>query len=78
VRANPEKGMSIVAMNKKGRNTPQYYAVAANPEYGKSPVRKYLGTGNTISEERLRAGAKFAAKARKQLIEDHKAKHGLR
>lgn len=52
-RARPEKGVRVVACNVPNRNTPQYYAEAANPQRGKAPRRVYAGTGNTVTESRI-------------------------
>lgn len=76
-RAKEEKGVRVIEVRKENRPTPQVYAVASNPQRGKPDIRKYIGTVNTVTPEKVKAGVAAASKMRSRMIEEHKKRYEL-
>lgn len=63
----------IVERIQTNRKCKQYYVEISNPYKGKSPIRAYIGTENTYTENRERAAVHVAKTRRNELVAQYKA-----
>ena len=68
-------GIRLVSKKQKDRNVSEHYMEVTNMSNKLSPKRIYVGTDNTISEERIAWALSKAREERSKLIAAHLKNH---